>query len=251
MFKKTAMALLVGAVSLSPFISQAAQKKLIFATEATYPPFVYMNANGTMNGFDADIIEALCNQMHRQCKLVNAPWDSLIPSLQIGRFDSLFGGMGITAQREKVVDFTKPYYENAVTFVIKKGANFTLENIKGKTIGVQVGTTFDRYLRQKYGNSITIKTYESNMTALMDLKAGRINAVFLDKPVATMWLKQKINEDYTDKYNIYNKKYFGIGNGIAIKKTNPELVKELNTALTQIKQDGTYQKIVNQWFGKS
>lgn len=225
------------------------QKTLIFATEATYPPFVSISPNGQIKGFDAEIVQALCKQMHRHCKLVNAPWDSLIPSLQIGRFDALFGGMGITKAREHVVDFTKPYYENSVTFVVKKGSEFSLSNIKGKTIGVQVGTTFAKYLMVKYGNQITIKTYQSNMTALIDLKAGRLNAVFLDKPVAALWLKKPANKNYTDEYAITNPTYFGLGNGIAINKNNPQLVNDLNKALIEIKANGTYTKIVNQWFG--
>ncbi|MCF6766259.1 transporter substrate-binding domain-containing protein [Thiotrichales bacterium 19S3-7] len=225
------------------------QKPLIFATEATYPPFVSMSSNGQIKGFDAAIIEALCTQMQRNCKLVNAPWDSLIPSLQIGRFDALFGGMGITKAREKVVDFTNPYYENSVTFVIKKGSDFSLNTIKGKTIGVQVGTTFAKYLMMKYGNQITIKTYQSNMTALIDLKASRLDAVFIDKPVAKLWLDKSDNSDYMDKYSITNTTYFGTGNGIAVNKNNPKLVKQLNSALADIKANGTYQKIVHQYFG--
>ncbi|MCF6767107.1 transporter substrate-binding domain-containing protein [Thiotrichales bacterium 19S11-10] len=227
------------------------QKKLVFATEATYPPFVYMNSNGVMNGFGADMVEALCQQMDRQCKLVNAPWDSLIPSLQIGRFDAIFGGMGITKAREKVVSFTTPYYVNSVTFVVKKDSDFSLDNMEGKTIGVQVGTTFAKYLLAKYSGQVTIKTYQSNMTALMDLKAGRVDAVFLDKPVAVLWLEKKINEGFTSRYTIQDPQFFGIGNGIAVKKSNKALLYSLNQAIEAIKANGTYEKIVNKWFGKS
>lgn len=254
MLKKIVLSLLLSCIIVSPLFAKTKSKniyeKLTIATEATYPPFVYFNSSGDIQGFDADIINALCDQIHAKCELQNTSFDSLIPSLQIGRFDAVFGGMGITPAREKVVDFTKPYYKNSVTFVVKKDSKFLLNNIKGKTVGVQIGTTFAKFLHEKYKNLITIKTYASNMEALMDLKLGRINAVFLDKPVAVEWLKNKHNQEYTTVYNIYNDKYFGIGNGIAIKKNNQKLIKVLNHALVDIKANGKYQKIVDKWFKK-
>jgi arginine transport system substrate-binding protein len=228
----------------------ASERALIFATEATYPPFVSMSANNQMQGFDVDIANAVCQQMNRSCQFVNAPWDSLIPSLEIGKYDVLFGGMAITAERAKVVDFTESYYQNSVTFVVNKNHPLTLTDagLKGKTIGVQRGTTFQTYLKKKYAYNIVIKPYVSNMQALLDLKNGRLDGALMDTPVADNWLKEAGNQDFKMEGQFYNVKYFGPGNAFAVQKGNTQLLNDINNALNTIKANGTYQKIENQYF---
>lgn len=244
------LVLLTVAASMFTTAFANTSEPLTFATEATYPPFVSMQANGQMTGFSVDLVNAVCKQMHAQCKLVNAPWESLIPALQMNKYDALFGGMAITKQREQVVNFSIPYYKNAVVYVSAKNSNFSPSHINHMTIGVQGGTQFQNYLQQTLGNKVNIKTYLSNMTALMDLKAGRLDAVFIDQPVAKEWLtKGDNNKDYHIAAKVINKQYFGAGNGIAINKNNPTLLKNINLALTQIENNGTYQKIIDKWFG--
>ena len=244
---------IVVSISTSPLLSQRSEqlkhKTLIFATEATYPPFVFMQGNSTISGFDADIIHAICQQLQQPCQLVNAPWDSLIPSLRLGKYDAIFGGMQILPQREKVVDFSMPYYTDTVTFVVNKKNNVTLDKtgITGKTIGVQVGTTFVQYLQLQYGNHIKIKTYPSALTALLDLQAGRVDAVFVDKPVAVNWLKKQQDKTFITKGDITDPHWFGKGYAIAVKKDNIALLTAINKALVNIKQNGTYTKIERRW----
>jgi arginine transport system substrate-binding protein len=233
-------------------VVNAASKPIIFATEATYPPFVYMQPNGKMAGFGVSVVHAVCKQMHAKCKLVNVPFESLIPGLELGKFNVIFGGLGITANREKVINFTTPYYNNAVTYVVNKKSplKLNLKNMSGKIIGVQGGSTFESYLQGTYGSKITIKTYASNMTALLDLKEGRINAVFLDKPVAKVWLAKSGNSGFETDGNIMSVKYFGPGDGMGVSKSNPKLLAQINQAIKTIKSNGVYQKIETHWFGK-
>ena len=245
--KKIIYSLSIIALSTQAFASPT----LKFATEATYPPFVSMNANHKMVGYGPDVVHAVCQLMHKKCQLVNTPWESLIPSLKMGKFDALFGGMGITKQRLKVVDFTVPYYENGITYVVNKNSHFKISKqwLKGKTIGVQGGTTFQQYIEKTYGNLVTLKTYASNMTALLDLKSGRLNAVFIDKPVATTWLKKPGNQNYIAVGNIIDTKLFGPGNAIAINKNNKSLEKALNKALNTLKKTGKLKQLQHKWFG--
>ncbi len=244
------LALISACLLLSQCSSKTKKQSLIFATEATYAPFAFMQANGKMTGFGADIVRAICRQMQKKCELVNAPWDSLIPSLQLGKYDALFGGMQITPIREKVVNFSHSYYDDTVTFVVKKQHDFAISpaGLKGKTIGAQVGTTFVQYLQQKYGDTITIKTYASDMAALLDLKEGRVNAVFTDKPAALNWIKKQKTHQFVTKGNIVDAKLFGKGYGIALKKGNTKLLNSVNQALAAIKANGEYAKIIDKWF---
>ena len=231
-------------------------KVIKLAAEATYPPYVYTDTVGHVEGFDADIVRSLCKQMHATCLISNQPWDSLIPNLKLGKFDALFGGIAITTARQKEVDFTHPYYTNRVSFVGYKNAHLNLskESLQGKVIGVQGGTTFEIYLQEKYGKRITIQRYPSEQEALMDLVAGRIDAVVGDTPVIKQWLKQ--NNGRREEYilignSINDPFYFGEGDGIAVKKGNLVLVNALNNALTIIKVNRTYFHIVKKYFGNN
>ena len=223
-----------------------------FATEATYPPFESVESSGKIVGYDVDIMNALCVQMKTQCTIENAPFDSLIPSLNIGKYDAIIAAMAITAQRGKVVAFTNPYYVDTVSIIAKKNSHLKLDlaSLKGKTIGVQGDTTFYQYLKAKYGTAVKINTYKSQESAFADLANGRVDAVMSDTPLIATWLKQNSNaNDYVYVGEPINDvAYFGVGNGIAVKKTNTKLLAQLNAALVEIKKDGQYQKINQKWF---
>lgn len=227
---------------------------LTFATEATYPPFESVDSSGKIVGFDIDIMNALCKQMKAQCTIANAPFDSLIPSLNIGKYDAIIAAMAITSQRMKVVTFTNSYYEDTVSFVAPKDSHLTIDvaGLKGKTIGVQGDTTFYQYLKAIYGKEIKINTYKSQESAFLDLTSGRVNAVMGDTPLVTAWLKQDGHDKEYATFGkpINNPKFFGVGNGIALKKGNTALLTELNTALAAIKKNGEDQKIIQKWFGQ-
>lgn len=227
--------------------------KLRWATEPSYPPFESVAANGQIIGFDVDIAKALCHQMQVECTFNNAPWDSLIPSLKLGKYDVLIGAMGITPERQKQVDFTNSYYENTATFVAPKKEKLVIsaEGLKGKTIGTQAGTTFINYLQSTYGKTIHINGYPSQEQAFLDLKSGRVDAIIGDTPLVEHWIKEAGNDQYEIIGEpISDKEFFGPGNGIAVKKGNSELLAKLNAALATIKANGSYNKILHTWFGQ-
>lgn len=238
---------------VASIVAFAQTKTLSFATEATYPPFEYMNSAGQMQGFDVDILKALCQQMQVQCTFSNQAWDSLIPGLQLGKYDAIFGAMNITAEREKQVNFTHPYYANSASIIANKKArlmDLSPRTMKGQIVGVQAGTTFGQYLQAKYGNHIKVNTYASEEAAFLDLTSGRTNAVMGDTPLIMQWLKKG---DHAADYMIVghpinDKKYFGQGYGIAVKKGNKQLLQQLNKALAAIKANGTYDKILQKYY---
>lgn len=223
-----------------------------FATEATYPPFEYIDQSGQIKGFDIDIANALCARIKAQCTFSNQAFNSLIPSLKLGKFDALISALGVTPEREKQVAFTHSYYEPSGSFVARISAHYLLTSLPGKTIGAQQGSTFEKYLHDKYGNKVTVKTYASIQDAFLDLDSGRVDAVLADTPIAQAWLKQS---DNAKMYAIVEKPivdhdYFGAGYGIAVNLNSKDLLDELNKALDQIKANGTYEKILRQYFGK-
>src|SRR5690606_17599012 len=105
------------AASLFMLSSSIFAQTIKFAMEATYPPFEYVDASGNIKGFDVDIANALCQQLKAQCEFSNQPFNSLIPSLQLGKFDAIISALGITTERAKQVSFTNPYYQPSGSFV--------------------------------------------------------------------------------------------------------------------------------------
>ncbi len=226
--------------------SANATDKISFGSSATYPPFESLDASNQIVGFDMDLAKALCKQMQAECTFTNHAFDSLIPSLKFRKYDAVISGMDITPERSKQVAFTDPYYANSAVVIAKKGAFTSLADLKGKRIGMENGTTHQKYLQDKHPEIKTV-SYDSYQNAIIDLKNGRIDGVFGDTAVVNEWLKTNpqlgtVGEHVTDP------QYFGTGLGIAVRPENQALLKKLNAALAAIKADGTLQKINDQWF---
>ena len=226
--KKVLIAALIAGFSLSA----TAAETIRFATEASYPPFESIDANNQIVGFDVDLAQALCKEIDATCTFSNQAFDSLIPSLKFRRVEAVMAGMDITPEREKQV----------------QGKYTSVDQLKGKKVGVQNGTTHQKFIMDKHPE-ITTVPYDSYQNAKLDLQNGRIDGVFGDTAVVTEWLKDNpklaaVGDKVTDK------DYFGTGLGIAVRQGNTELQQKLNTALEKVKKDGTYETIYNKWFQK-
>lgn len=241
--------LLLAALLATAAFNASAADKINFASSATYPAFESLDASNQIVGFDIDLAKALCTQMKAECTFTNNPFDSLIPALKFRKYDAVISGMDITPERAKQVAFTAPYYDNSAVVIAKKGAYNSFDALKGKRIGMENGTTHQKYIQDKHPE-VKAVAYDSYQNAFIDLKNGRIDGVFGDTAVVNEWLKTSpqlgtVGEKTTDP------EYFGTGLGIAVRKDNPELLKKLNAALAAIKADGTYQKISEKWFPQS
>ncbi len=227
-------------------------KKVLIGTEGAYPPFNSIDKNGKLEGFDIDISNALCKTAGVECKFVIQDWDGLIPALLSKKFDAIIASMSITEERKKQVDFTDKYYMTPAKFVAKKGSGIKIskQGLKGKTIGVQRATIFENFLRDNYGDTIKIKAYATQDEANMDLVSGRVDLVMADSVVLMGGFLEKkegkgfefVGPGFTDK------KWFGDGIGIAVRKGETELVEMLNKAIKEIRTNGEYKKINAKYF---
>ncbi|WP_042859640.1 arginine ABC transporter substrate-binding protein [Dickeya sp. NCPPB 3274] len=245
--KKFVLAALLASTTFSTMTFNATAADTIrFAASATYPPFESLDAGNQIVGFDIDLANALCKQLQATCTFTNQAFDSLIPALKFRRYDAVISGMDITPERSKQVAFTQPYYANSAIVIAQKGKFHTLADLKGKRIGMENGTTHQKFLQDKHPEVKTVP-YDSYQNALIDLKNGRLDGVFGDTAVVNEWLKTNpdlstVGEKVTDPA------YFGIGLGIAVRPDNQALLEKLNSALNAIKADGTYKAINDKWF---
>jgi putative lysine/arginine/ornithine/histidine/octopine transport system substrate-binding protein len=238
--------LLAAAVSLA-FSATAAAETLKMGIEAAYPPFNNKDASGQVVGFDKDIGEALCAKMKAECSIVTSDWDGIIPALNAKKFDFLISSMSITDERKQAVDFTEPYYSNKLQFIAPKAeAGFKTDkaSLKGKIIGAQRATLAGTWLEDNLGDDITIKLYDTQENAYLDLTSRRLDAILADKYVNYEWLKSEAGKPYEFKGDPVEE---SDKIGIAVRKGDP-IREKLNAALKEIVADGTYKKINDKYF---
>jgi arginine/ornithine transport system substrate-binding protein len=251
--KKILIAATVIALICSFGTVQAKDWKMVrVGVEGAYPPFSSTTADGKLVGFDIDIANALVKAMGADIKLVAQDWDGIIPALLARKYDCIIASMSITDERKKKVAFTNKYYNTPAKFVTKKGfvKEWTKDTLKGKTVGVQRATTHDAYLTDNYGKDVTIKRYATQDDAYLDMKAGRVDFLLADSVAMSDGFLQKpegkdyefVGPDLTDR------RWFGDGVGIAIRKQDKDLVELFNKAIKKIRADGTYKKIQDKYF---
>jgi arginine/ornithine transport system substrate-binding protein len=226
--------------------------KIRIATEGAYAPFNFVQPDGELAGFDVDIAHALCDELKADCTVVKQDWDGMIPALMARKFDAIVASMSITEERMQKVDFTDKYYQTPARAVVKKGSavEVSAAGLAGKKIGVQRETIHDKFVTDTFGETAEIVRYGTQDEANLDAVSGRVDVLFADSVVLSEgFLKtdqgagfEFVGPQFTDP------KYFGVGAGIAIRKTDPELKDALNKALAAIRSNGTYDKIAAKYF---
>lgn len=217
------------------------------ATESSYKPFSYTDADGKLIGYEVELVDALCAQMQAECELISQDWDGLIPGLNAQKFDAIIAGMSITPERQEVVEFTDPYFYTGIILIGKKGDNITVADLDGQPVASQRSTVSSQYLQDEYPNA-DIKLYDTQDNAYLDLTSGRVRAMMSDKVTGIDWLKTEAGTDYEVKGEEISTDEDAMG--IAFRKGDP-LVGKFNTALAELKANGTYDQITGSYFGTS
>ena len=233
---------IVAATLAAPFTLAA--DKIRIATEGAYAPFNYIDESGELKGSDVDIANPLCAQMKAECTLVAQDWDGIIPGLMARKYDAVIASMSITPERSRVVDFSDPYYSNSLIFVAPKSSTFSPDAVKGKVIGAQRATIAGQYLEDNLADKVSVKLYDTQDNAYLDLASGRLDAIVSDQLPAYDWLRSKEGQAFEfkgEKIDIDDKI------GIAVRK-NDKLRQKMNKALEEILENGTYDRINAQYF---
>lgn len=220
---------------------------LRIGTEGAYAPFNYTNADGTLGGFDVEIANAVCADLHMTCEIIAQDWDGIIPGLKAGKYDAIVAAMSVTPERAKQVAFTDPYFSNALVFLAKKDSSFDPANssdINAHSIAAQRSTISSQWLEKAYPKA-NMKLYDTLSNAFLDLGSGRVDAMISDKLPALEWLGSASGSDYAlkgDEIDI-NDNF-----AIAVRPNDEALQAKINQALANIKSNGTYDKINQKYF---
>lgn len=217
------------------------------ATESSYKPFSYTDADGKLIGYEIELIDALCAQMKANCNVISQDWDGLIPGLNAQKFDAIMAGISITPERQEVIEFSDPYFHTSIILIGKKGDNVRIDALKNQPVASQRATVASQYLQDEHAEA-DIKLYDTQDNAYLDLTSGRVRAMMSDKVTGLDWLKTPAGKDYEIKGQEITTDKDAMGIGF---RKGDALVAKFNTALAEIKANGTYDKISGSYFGTS
>lgn len=238
--KLAAFAVAASAVVFSGY-AHADNKTYVVGTEAGYAPYEYLNDKGQIVGFDIDLINYICEQAGIKCEVKNQNFDALVPNLMYRKIDIAIAAMNITEERAKQVAFSNEYLPAApYRYLVLKNSSYN-DVSELKAVGYQNGTLAGKYLQEKT-KGVRAVGYDNYDTALLDLKAGRVNALLADGQVV-----EKFAENNPDSYTLLpqlvNDPILGQGLAIAVNKNNTELLNKLNAALAKAQESGFIEQL--------
>lgn len=233
--------------------SALADVPLKLAVDVPFEPFEYRLPDGTLTGFEVELGEEICQRIERECEWVEQGWDGIIPGLMARKYDAIMSSMAITEERRRQVLFSEPYYSNPSVWVTLTGKEVDAEqrdSLKGLSVGVQRGTIRDRYITDTYGDIMEVRRYATAEDLALDVNTGRLDTAFMYYPLALA----NLHVDDPDSGVVTSsplirepKSYFGHGVAVAFRKRDEALAEQFNQALREIKEDGTYDKLMKKY----
>jgi polar amino acid transport system substrate-binding protein len=224
--------------------SEADANTISFAGSGGYPPFNFITDDGDVQGFDVDVAGEIAKRLDKELEYKTTAWDGIIEGLRAGRYDGILGSMGITAEREEVVDFSSPYYYSGPQLIVKKESGITgvSDLSSDSTIALVTGTTFEQDAERL---GVKIKLYEDDNQTLMELLNGRVDGVLTDRIVGLNAIaKLSRGGELTLVGSVLRTETMGI----AFRDSNDELRESVNAVLQEMRADGSLKRISAKWF---
>jgi arginine/ornithine transport system substrate-binding protein len=245
--KKTLIAL-ASVVAMTSAVEAKDWDSIRVGVDAPYPPFEFKAPDGTLTGFEIELGNEVCKEITgKECDWVIQAWDGIIPGLLARKYDMIFSSMSINEERQKRVLFSEAYYTTPSAFFSPDGKDFDPASADGKRIGVQRATIQDTYVTEFLTSSEVVR-YTTADDMVVDLKGGRLDAMFVDAPVGLEMLGDASGISQTGPFVKEPVRIFGEGVGAAFRKRDTELEDKVSAALEKLKTNGTYDSIMNKYF---
>ncbi|MCC6546427.1 basic amino acid ABC transporter substrate-binding protein [Candidatus Sumerlaeota bacterium] len=227
---------------------KTAGNAVIFAINPDYPPMEQVDPKtGEIVGFTPELLKAIGEKGGFTPKLKNVDWKAIFGALETGEVDAIISSVTITEERRQKYDFSDSYYSISQRLVIRKGdADFIkgIDDLKGKKVGVQIGTTGALLMEKQYP-TIERATYDSPIPGMADLIEKKISAFMVDEPVALQYSKQK--PDSKDQLLVLDARFSEEHYGIVVRKTDHELLDKINKGVRAVKEAGIDQELRKKW----
>jgi len=267
------------ATTASPLLTQELPSEIRIGTEGAFFPYNFMRPDGTVDGFEIDLANHLCETMQVKCSFVIQPFDGIIPALNAGKFDAIMAGLTNTPKRAEIVDFSISYSFTPQVFATLKGSAFenlphTGESvflshdgtgeaheagvkmvedvkaaIKGKTIGVQTATLSLQLLEGYFADEVTLREYKTTEQHDLDLTSERVDLISASRAYMKSLQEKPGFEEVVMTGPFWRGDFLGKGVGIGLRKGEPALKAAFDKAIEQAKQDGTIKRLSEKWVG--
>lgn len=258
MMKKIAAVLLISGLTLlaacgksdpKPAASQSgAASSIVVGLDDNFPPMGFRDANNQLVGFDIDMAKEAAQRLGMTVEFKPIDWSAKEAELNGKRVDVLWNGLTITEDRKKNISFTDPYMTNHQIVIVTTNSPIKAKaDLAGRIVGAQDGSSAVDAIKKEASLAASmkeLKTFGDNVTALMDLSAGRLDAVVVDEVVGRYLSSKRAGE-----YRVLTENFGTEDYGVGVRKDDAELLGKLNKTLASMKQDGTAGRIATQWFG--
>jgi len=226
--------------------SAAGNKKIVFATDATWPPMEFVDDSKNIVGFDIDLIKEAGKQGGFDVEVKNVNWDGIFGGLDAGQYDAVISSVTITDDRKKTMDFSIPYLSAGQVLIVRSDTPATvkgLSDMAGKTVGSQIGTTGALAVEKAKG--VKGKTYDEAGLAVEDLTKGRLDGVVVDNSTAINYVLQ--NPGYKGQLKIVGQPFTDESYGVAVKKGNKAVLDLINAGLRKALATDKKKEFENKW----
>ncbi len=220
----------------------------VLGLDDSFPPMGFRNNDNEIVGFDIDVAREVCDRLGVKLILQPISWTAKEQELNSYNIDCIWNGMSVDEDRKEKMSLSFPYLKNSMSFTTKIDSSIdSLNDLKGKKIGVQSGSTAEKILQESdiYSSFEKVISYADNITAFMDLDINQVDSVFLDNVVANYYITNN-NKPYKVLEESLQEEEYAIG----FRKQDTELCNKVNEILIEMKEDGTLAEISTKWFGK-
>ena len=215
--------------------------KLTMATNAAFPPYEMTTDSGEFEGIDIETAQAIADKLGLELQIDDMDFDAALLAVQQGKSDMVMAGVTVTDERQNVMDFTDSYATGIQSIIVKEDSDIaSVDDLAGKKIGTQRGTTGYLYCSDDFGDE-NVVAYDDGLTAVQMLNNGQVDCVVIDNAPAKEFIAANPGLKLLDTAYVEESYAIGIGKG------NTELKDAINTALEELKADGTLQAIVDKY----
>ena len=215
--------------------------KLIMSTNAAFPPYEMTTDSGEFEGIDIETAQAIAEKLGLELQIDDMDFDAALLAVQQGKADMVMAGVTVTDERQNVMDFTDSYATGIQSIIVKEDSDIaSVDDLAGKKIGTQRGTTGYLYCSDDFGDE-NVVAYDNGLTAVQMLNNGQVDCVVIDNAPAKEFIAANPGLKLLDTAYVEESYAIGVGKG------NTELKDAINTALEELKADGTLQAIVDKY----